>query len=492
MASQDSSPHRYAHHNVTSSSASPSSTGTAAAWPDFDDANIKDAAAGMPTSSAVDLPPTPALATAPAQPAKKPAAKLAHFDGLRGVVAMTVVLMHFFQMSYRSGEMQNSLPLPTTVPLFFILSGRVITVSVLRSGSGKQLVSCFVRRPIRLLLPMMSIMLLDYLVMHVRPIKSLFDVIVQPIFFLSSGGDFNLITAVVWTLKYEYYGSNVVYFLTFILLQYPANPRARYTILFLVYLWFQWTHSWNTHFVAGLALADLAQHGYIERFKQWRYAPITRLAVAVFGCAVSFKFSWWNMADTIDATIRSYEVYGGKFGVGAEWWDESFTLFLYSLCFMFLLETTETMQRFYTLRPIQFFGHISFAVYLFHDYWNRMFDPTPYAAYFSSNSVVVILISLALWVVPLMPMSYVLTDVIDLPSVKVGRWIERVLITEPWDGRLETLFKFETPKPGTTTTTVYGVPIPKIDLMALRRFWDAYAPSFVRRPATAAYAPVRP
>ncbi|KAI8919763.1 hypothetical protein BC831DRAFT_405829 [Entophlyctis helioformis] len=436
----------------------------------------------MPTSSAVDLPPTPALATAPAQPAKQPAAKLTHFDGLRGVVAMTVVFIHYFQHIH----------LPLYYTQEWTASGRVITVSVLRSGKAMHLISCILRRPIRLLLPMMTIMLLDY--MFIGWSESINPPIIQMLIWmwLFDAGRFDLIAGAVWTLRHEYAGSNAVYFLTFLIMNFPNNPRARYTILGLAFGWYLFTHSWTTHFIAGLAIADLAQHGYIEQFKQWRYAPIAKIAIAVFGCAVSFKYSWWNMADTIDSTLRQYQVWNGNMGVSREWWDENFPIFLYSLCFILLLETSTTMQRFYTLRPIQFLGKISFALYLFHEYWMYMFQPMPYIAAVVSGKYLQIFLAIVIWTAPLLVISYFLTDIVDLPSVKVGRWAERVFITEPWDGRLETLFKFETPKPGTTTTTVYGVPIPKIDLMALRRFWDAYAPSFVRRPATAAYAPVRP
>ncbi|KAI8916851.1 acyltransferase family-domain-containing protein [Entophlyctis helioformis] len=420
----------------------------------------KDTGADMPPSFvdkvlplAVATPPEPAAAPA-SRAVKQPVAsagKLAHFDGLRGIVAMTVVYIHFSNTF--SKELYDLIHFyqyrSCSVPMFFILSGRVISVSVLRSGNMRQLASAIIRRPFRLLIPLMVVTMMDYLFFQIKSIPSLSSAITAPIFFMFNDGSRDLLAGPAWTLGIEYLGSNVVYFLTFFLIQFPNNPRARYTILGVAFCWYQLTCSWNTHFVIGLAFADLAQHGYMARFKAWRFAWVVQLFLAVIGVAVSFKIPFlnWNLVDAFETIPRSYQIANGVFGIPESGWNPHLQIMIYCSCFMFLLETVDWMQWFYTLAPFQFFGHISFAIYLFHDYWIGLFRPFPFVDMLTTDRYLFILTSVVLWSLPLLIFSYLLVDVIDMPSVKVGRWLERIFITEPWDGSLNTLFKFEAPKP---------------------------------------------
>ncbi|KAI8919765.1 acyltransferase family-domain-containing protein [Entophlyctis helioformis] len=423
--------------------------------------------------------------TTGAAKSKASSGKLAHFDGLRGVVALTVVFIHFLprisKPLYNLMLMNQSWK--ASVPLFFILSGRVVSVSVLRTTSMKQLVSCILRRPIRLLLPIMTMMFLDFLFFRVKSINSILDVLYTPVMFLFDKGKFNLLTGVVWTLEIEYHGSNVVYFLTFILLQYPSSARSRYTLLLAAFLWYQLTHSWNTHFVTGLALADLAHHGFMARYTRWPYMWVVNGLLATAAVLVSFKTDWWNVADGLDAWLRSVQSKNGVQGIAKPYfWDENFPVYVYSAVFMLLLECSTTMQRFYTLPPFLFLGRISFALYLFHDYWIRLFDPKPLAAWVGGDETTQVVTCIIVWTVPLLLISYVLTFIVDEPSVRVGKWLERVLVTDPWDGTPATLFKtpIAAALPVQLRRVVADIKPPRWSVASVKQFVDQHFPTVTR------------
>lgn len=88
-------------------------------------------------------------------------AKLQYLEGIRGLAALWVYLLH--SSTYLFGEANNRWLLfyqhaTLAVPLFFILSGRVLTLSSLTRLDIKSLASSAIRRPFRLVLPVIGVM----------------------------------------------------------------------------------------------------------------------------------------------------------------------------------------------------------------------------------------------------------------------------------------------------------------------------------------------
>ncbi|KAH6570915.1 hypothetical protein BASA60_005399 [Batrachochytrium salamandrivorans] len=363
--------------------------------------------------------------------------KLAHLDGLRGLAALWVWFIHFvpyispsllpFLLGYQKWN--------ASVPIFFILSGRVITLSVLKSGSVRQLVSCIIRRPFRLVLPVISIMLLDYFFFGQSEIPSISNAILSPVWFLFDDSPRpGNVTYAIWTISYEYQLSNKLYVLTLLIMQFPNADCTRYAIMGLSFLWFQITHSWMTHFVAGLFLADLAMHGYLARFQKWRFAQIIQITVFLLSIAVAFTYSFLGVSEPIETFVCSILFHHGKQGVDNTGWEESFIVFVFCITMMFCIETSARLQWVLSRPVFVFLGHISFSLYLLHTYWIDMF-----AIGFNNyvNAVLVdwpnlaVCISLGVSTCMLALMSYLLVPIIDTPSVWAGKWVEQAL-TEQW------------------------------------------------------------
>ncbi|KAJ8325904.1 hypothetical protein BDV3_003767 [Batrachochytrium dendrobatidis] len=367
----------------------------------------------------------------------KPAEKLAHLDGLRGIAALWVWFIHFvpyisksllpFLLGYQKWN--------ASVSIFFILSGRVISLSVLKSGNVRQLVSCVIRRPFRLGLPVISIMMMDYFVFKNYKISSFSETILTPIWFLfdNSMRPSN-ITYSVWTISYEYQYSNMLYALTLVIMQFPQADSTRYVILGLAYLWFQITHNWMSHFVAGLFLADLSLHGYLNRFRQWKFSTLVQIGAFLLSVVIAFDYSFLPYSVLIDKFVCANLYQNGKQGVTNSGWKESFVVFVFCFTVMFCIETSTWLQRFFSHRIFVFLGRISFTLYLLHVYWLNVF-----ALKFNNYIKVVfvdcpelgVCVSFVTSTCLLTLVSYLLIPIIDTPSIWAGKWVERAL-TEEW------------------------------------------------------------
>jgi peptidoglycan/LPS O-acetylase OafA/YrhL len=91
------------------------------------------------------------------KPIKKPK-KLEYFDGLRGFAAWQVFNQHALTYTW----LHPILGVTYSVHLFFVLSGRLICLSILNKKDAKTFVSCMIRRPFRLLIPVFFVYLFLY------------------------------------------------------------------------------------------------------------------------------------------------------------------------------------------------------------------------------------------------------------------------------------------------------------------------------------------
>ncbi|KAJ1330605.1 hypothetical protein BSLG_009057 [Batrachochytrium salamandrivorans] len=329
-------------------------------------------------------------------------AKLLHYDGLRGLAAIWVFFIHYFP-----GNVQPLLDVllgfqswSASVPLFFILSGRVLTVSILRSGNNKQLASAIIRRPFRLLIPMIILAFIDMFILHVNTPMSFYQAIVDPLWFMfDDGGIPKTLTGVVWTL------SN------------------------------------------GLLLADLAQHGFIERYKSWRYSSYITAAVFFTTMIATFRFSFFNIADTLDETIRSYQFSRGNMGVDGPFYSENALIFTFCFASMFAIETSAWLQRFFSWSLFTFLGRISFPLYLIHSYTFPYFDV--FNKHVRENISHVTVAGIIIAVIPTIlvcMVSYLLVFIIDEPSVTFGRWVEKTVLNDEWSWSAVQLWVVDLPR----------------------------------------------
>ena len=359
---------------------------------------------------------------------------LKYLDGLRGLCALWVFFIHYFPYVHK-----DLLPFflgyqkwNAFVPLFFIISGRVNCLGVLKSGNPSKLVQSMIKRPFRLLVPLIIIMLLD-LVFKVFPIESVMECFLQPVWFLFCEAPRpRHITWAIWTLQPEINGSYLTYILTFIILSFQ-DSRSKYVFLVIALIWYQLTHSWMTHFVAGLLFSVASLDGLFERFSTWKHSFIAKCIVGLIAFLISCKFSFLNVVDPLDEVVRSHLFYKGKQGVGNTGYEESWYVFLFSLTVLFLLETTPLLQRIFSWKPFLFLGKISFSLYLVHVYWMFLFGiPFTKLVHGSLPLLVAVPVSATISTLTLIIISYYMMSVLDIPSTMIGNYVLKSL-----QGRLQ-------------------------------------------------------
>ncbi len=225
------------------------------------------------------------------------AEKITYLDGLRGIAAVNVMIMHFFivfvpaiiygnQTPSHLGNLELiffGTPLGLigagnfSVCIFFVLSGYVLTQKYFRIKKNNVIISGAVRRYIRLLIPVLAAIILSFLLSSAglfhyytetvmisannNPANywinywtftpNIADAIIQATwgsFFI--GGDIYY-DPVLWTMTIEFYGSMLVFAMALLF----GSRRSRWTFyLALAVIFF---NSYYLAFIIGMALADM-------------------------------------------------------------------------------------------------------------------------------------------------------------------------------------------------------------------------------------------
>ncbi|KAJ3417409.1 hypothetical protein HDV05_004874 [Chytridiales sp. JEL 0842] len=413
-----------------------------------------------------------------AQP-KKQHAKLDYLEGLRGIAALHVVFVHstgFFPMLNRILRYDQEWTF--AVPCFFVLSGAVITIPSLAKNDLRRLMSSFLRRFFRLLLPLWGFMLVWTIWYAIWPNEkyapgqaSIMDFLYAITFLLLWTGWTRAIPGVGWTLPQEIIGSNLVYLLTAIMLPMNKNPKAKYIMLTVIII-FNWLgETWMNYFVAGLMLADLRTHGYLEQFRKWRYSHVVK-ALLFLGSA-PFAFTYWGnpvrkWAETfLGETIRinQYPVSNRQ-----SWFPNATVIFPWIFACMFIIETTPWVQKILSWKPFMFLGKVSYMLYLSHQWVVHVIDVplssfiqlTTVPQWFTLPVAFILLMALDFFV------AWVLTYMFDTPCLNFLKFWEAVFLSEEkWSWQL--IVDWSKGKVRRTVEDVKSIPV-KIRKAGAKRF----------------------
>jgi peptidoglycan/LPS O-acetylase OafA/YrhL len=222
--------------------------------------------------------------------------KITYLDGLRGIAAINVMIMHFFialapamiygdQLPSHLGNLEHvfsSTPLGLigagnfSVCIFFVLSGYVLTQKFFKIRDKSIIISSVVRRYVRLFIPVLASIVLSFLLLstglfhyYIEAVMisagssstnywtnywtfspSIIDALKQAMwgsFFVGGEISYN---PVLWTMKIEFYGSMLVFAIAFLF----GSQRSRWTIYFAAAMFF-----FNTYYLAfiiGMVFAD--------------------------------------------------------------------------------------------------------------------------------------------------------------------------------------------------------------------------------------------
>ncbi|AKB75557.1 acyltransferase, putative [Methanosarcina lacustris Z-7289] len=220
------------------------------------------------------------------------AGKITYLDGLRGIAAVNVMIMHFFvalapAMIYGSklpshfGNLDllfSSTPLGLigagnfSVCIFFVLSGYVLTQKYFKTKENSIIISSAVRRYLRLFIPVFAAVMISYLLASAGLFHYYLETMV-----ISAGSNYrnywaftpNLIDAVkqavwgsffvggkmsynpvLWTMKIEFFGSMLVFAMALLF----GSLRNRWTFYLAATVLF--LKSYYMAFIIGMVFAD--------------------------------------------------------------------------------------------------------------------------------------------------------------------------------------------------------------------------------------------
>ncbi|KAJ3304561.1 hypothetical protein HDV03_002514 [Kappamyces sp. JEL0829] len=328
---------------------------------------------------------------------------------------------------------------PRAVPLFFILSGRVLTIGALRKNSYPAVASAVFRRPFRLVLPVMGAIVYYKFVSLFLPgtdfergtMKNAWELLVVPAGYILLDGPWirKVIPGPCWTLKHEWYGSLATYLLTILLIS-QTKQSSKYLILvaclFFTIAW----NSWTSHFIVGLLLAEASQSGLIDRLKSWRWMKLANyvlLALVIYLFAITRytygqAFHQW-LAPYIINPATSSSVQSIPF-----YYASHQRLFLCSGVMLFI-ELSDEAQYLLATRIPRYLGRISFSLYILHDSYHQIggqwiFESLGGFEVVNKNPFWHILIPTLFYI----PLAELFTRYVELPTVTWARKLESQLL----------------------------------------------------------------
>ncbi|MGB9941237.1 acyltransferase family protein [Methanosarcina sp.] len=370
--------------------------------------------------------------------------KITYLDGLRGIAAINVMIMHFFivlvpamiysdRMPSHFGNLEqivSSTPLGLigagnfSVCIFFVLSGYVLTQKYFKTKDRSIIISGAVRRYIRLFVPVLAATILSFLlastgVFHYYTetvmisgnnnyasywtfTPDLVDAIKQATWGTFFAGD-ETYNPVFWTMTIEFYGSMLVFAMALLF----GPQRTRWTFYFAAAVLF--FNSYYLAFIIGMGLADT--------FNSKKSVFKTGNKVILFTILVSGLF----LGSYPVGTVTNDSLYGflnnglfqtPKFGYHI----------LGAGMVMYVLLNSRWLQNVFSSPVPVFLGKISYSLYLIHFLVISSFT----CALFLALQPVLpygaaVLVSCVLSVLFIIPLSYLFYKYIDTAGVKLSK-----------------------------------------------------------------------
>ncbi len=425
------------------------------------------------------------------------ASKSAYLDGLRGVMAFIVCIHHWTMLVdfYKAKAFvdANSYPIAIlwngriAVLTFYILSGRVLASSILRSVRGQEdkLASAFLRRPFRLFLPALAATLCSYVVWRLglynnaaTPGSVLWSAYFQ-IFFphqrrtyslraaltgvvklgvVAKQLDYDFPGGVLWSLSEEFFGSYFVYILSAIT---TAIPEERQIVFgALITLW----HFCLGHFTGLFSIGyffGLLRHHHLLTTR--RMTVPLRLILCFIVLLINARmlhtiFPFSTFRHVLTATRQFFDIeHSAQTTYGDPTEDLQYVIAL--VCFMYMVETDILTQKLLSMPAVTFLGRVSFAMYLIH--------PIIFGVVICTMSIwipplkladsTVMILSLPIFMLAvsfLLVVSWYFTVWIDESAVKIAASISRAFLSPSFTTSFT--YSFNTPALATTSFSHVG------------------------------------
>ncbi|AKB12571.1 Peptidoglycan/LPS O-acetylase OafA/YrhL, contains acyltransferase and SGNH-hydrolase domains [Methanosarcina thermophila] len=370
--------------------------------------------------------------------------KIGYLDGLRGVAAINVMLMHFFivllpamiysdRMPSHLGNLEKiftSTPLGLigagnfSVCIFFVLSGYVLTQKYFKTKDRSIIISGAVRRYIRLFVPVFAATMLSFLLASTEMYHyfieavmisgnnnyanywtftpDLAEAIKQAAWGTFFAGD-DTYNPVLWTMSVEFYGSMLV----FAMALFFGSLRARWTFYLAAVVLF--LNTYYLAFIIGMGLADVF-NGKTSIFKTSNKVILS--IVLASGLFLGSYPVGTVTADSLYAFLDNGFFQTPKYAYHI----------LGAGMLMYVLLNSQRMQKIFSSPVLVFLGKISYSLYLVHflvistltcALFLVLHPVLPYGA--------AVLISCVLSVLVIIPLSYLFYRYVDMRGIKLSK-----------------------------------------------------------------------
>lgn len=401
----------------------------------------------------------------PATTAGPGSRKIIHLEGLRGLAAMQVVMLHFVTTFYPTLHLGTKAAIHNAyeawagvtpfnliyagdfaVCIFFYLSGYVLSTGYFIKQDRSVIISSSARRYFRLTIPVLvsciiAYFLLTYGLFYNKKAVTLtlshgwldtfyrmkpdFSYMLQEATYYLYRNGFCAYNRVAWTMRVELWGSFLVFGFLFLFGRFKYR-HVIYLLLALVYL-----RGYYLGFVLGMLLCDLRIN------KGWPgKGPKTgsyKLGTAVMLCFGLFLGSYPYAKDILWVYKPILQV---STALNAS--PYTFSHMIGAFLTLLAIERSQAIQGFLSTKPIAFLGKISYSVYLTHVIIVMSLSCYLFSVlieYLSYNAAVLITFLATLCF--LIPFAYLYYRLVDGPSISFTKKAYNRIVSRGRDSRAE-------------------------------------------------------
>jgi peptidoglycan/LPS O-acetylase OafA/YrhL len=400
--------------------------------------------------------------------------KINYLDGLRGIAAINVMIMHFFiilipaiiysdRMPSHLGNLERIFSITPlgligagnfSVCIFFVLSGYVLTQKYFRTKDKKIIISGAVRRYIRLFVPVLAATVLSFSLASIGAFHyyietvmisgnnnydsywtftpDIVDAIKQAVWgsFFTGSDTYN---PVLWTMTVEFYGSMLVFALALLF----GVQRKRWTFYLAAAVFF--FNSYYFAFIIGMGLAD------IFNSKTSVFKTDNKMILSVI------LFSGLFLGSYPVGTVTNDSLYGflnnGLFDIPKLTYH-----ILGAVMIMYVLLNSQWLQKVFSSPVPVFLGKISYSLYLIHFLIISSFTCALFLVLYPILPYwIAVLISCFLSMLLIIPLSYLFYKYIDMVGVGLSkvfynRAVDPIISSNSWNIKQKYL-----------STTIFGI-----------------------------------
>ncbi|KAJ3271336.1 hypothetical protein HDV01_006841 [Terramyces sp. JEL0728] len=391
--------------------------------------------------------------------------KLIYLEAIRGIAAMMVALHHFdlgitannnylIQLKNQYTILQQLIDGNLAVTMFFILSGRVLTLSFLKKelslSSFENLSASVFKRSFRLVIPVLVVLFISQLLGYFKLHDAVHQANViagtsdwyQPPTEFSSFTEFlvfivNIFTntfyinnndyypfRIMWTIPLELYGSWVMYMAAIATV--TLTHRLLFLVLLVIFNWY--VSTWSCVFILGMLITECSIRGYLEQLQRLSFWAFRVLLFVLMYTAHRFLYAggaYWSYLD-YKYSRDLYQTGSGSIGdPGDLWYQPQDPRILLAVCIVLFVEVTPFLQQILNTRMFDFLGRVSFGLYLAHGVVLSAFISRILVALNSTGMQmdhIQIICFFAFWFLSFF-FGWMVYKFVDIPAVKLSKQI---------------------------------------------------------------------